>query len=139
MGVHDSESLANAQEDLANAYSELGNLTAALLATEGCIDLSYASPGCHVTRALVLLKLGRLQDARAQLAVAEKLVRYLMTTTERDLQKDEFFILRANDLQAHFLRTYNGGVRPKNPKSTHRAVWLKEIAKYRDKWEFGLR
>lgn len=86
-GVHDSESLANAQEDLANAYFELGNRTAALSATEACIDLFYASPGCHVRRAVLLLKLGRLRDARAALAIAEKLVGHLITTTERDLQR----------------------------------------------------
>lgn len=27
-----------------------------------------------------------------------------------------------------------GGVRPKNPKSTHTAIWTKELNKYRDNW-----
>jgi len=84
-GVHDSESLASAQEDLANAYFELGNLMAALSATEACIDLFYASPGCHVISAVVLLKLGRLQDVRAAHSIAERLVGHLITTTERYL------------------------------------------------------
>lgn len=85
--VHDPESLANAQEDLAIAYLKLGNLTAALLATESCIDLFYASAGCHVRWTELLLKLERPQEARASLAIAEKLVGYLITTTEKNLQR----------------------------------------------------
>ncbi len=48
---------------------------------------------------------------------------------------DEFFILTVKDLQEHFLKNYKGGVRPRNPKSTHCAIWPKELMKYRNKWE----
>lgn len=85
--VHDSESIANAHMDLANAYSGLGNQSSALAATEACIDLFYASPSCHVYRVEFLLKLERRQDARAALTIAEKLVGYLIPTTEKDLQR----------------------------------------------------
>jgi hypothetical protein len=50
-------------------------------------------------------------------------------------EKDEFYILKVKDLQNHFLRTYKGGNRPKNPKSTHCAIWPKEITKYQDRWD----
>lgn len=44
---------------------------------------------------------------------------------------DEFFILRFQDLQDHFVRSYKGGVRPKNPNSTHCAVWPKELQQFK--------
>ncbi len=47
---------------------------------------------------------------------------------------DEFFILRFQDLQDHFARSYKGGVRPRNPSSTHCAIWPKELQQYRS-WE----
>ncbi len=50
-------------------------------------------------------------------------------------ENDEFFILTMKDLQEHFLENYKGGIRPRNPKSTHCAIWPKELTKYRDNWE----
>jgi hypothetical protein len=50
-------------------------------------------------------------------------------------ERDEFYILTIADLQDHFLKHYKGGVRPRNPKSTHCAIWPKELTAYRDKWE----
>lgn len=54
---------------------------------------------------------------------------------------DEFFILDWEDLQTvigeghkAFLDKY-GGVRPKNPKSTHTAVSPKQLEMFRDNWE----
>jgi hypothetical protein len=47
---------------------------------------------------------------------------------------DEFFILRFQDLQDHFAGSYKGGVRPRNPSSTHCAIWPKELQQYRS-WE----
>jgi hypothetical protein len=46
-----------------------------------------------------------------------------------------FFILKWSALQNHFYKNYKGGIRPKNPKSTHCAIWPKELEKYRDNWE----
>ena len=50
-------------------------------------------------------------------------------------ENDEFFILTMKDLQEHFLENYKGGIRPRNHKSTHCAIWPKELTKYRDNWE----
>jgi len=105
-GVHNSEDLANAQEDISTAYFELGNLTAALSVAEACISLYYASPGCHVRRVVVFLELGRLRDARAALAVAEKLVAHLITNTENDLQRDAHPLDRElNSAKLNYLRS----------------------------------
>jgi len=50
-------------------------------------------------------------------------------------EHDDFYILMTSDLQKHFLKHYKGGVRPRNPKSTHCAIWPKELAVYRDNWK----
>lgn len=50
-------------------------------------------------------------------------------------ERDDFYILTMADLQDHFLKNYKGGVRPRNPKSTHCAIWPKELTAYRNKWE----
>ncbi|MBI4688339.1 MAG: hypothetical protein HY756_11305 [Nitrospirae bacterium] len=48
---------------------------------------------------------------------------------------DEFYVLTVKVLQEHFLKNYKGGIRPRNPKSTHCAIWPKELTKYRDNWK----
>jgi hypothetical protein len=50
-------------------------------------------------------------------------------------ERDEFYILTMADLQKHFFKHYKGGVRPRNPQSTHCAIWPKELTAYRDKWQ----
>ncbi|MEW5892736.1 MAG: hypothetical protein AB1697_06330 [Pseudomonadota bacterium] len=56
----------------------------------------------------------------------------------RENEADEFYVFRAKDLQAEIVKTYKGGVRPKNPKSMHCAVWPKQLSKYRDNWSLVL-
>ena len=48
--------------------------------------------------------------------------------------KDEFYIFHLRDLQKHFIRSYKGGRRPKNPKSMHCAIWPKDLEPFRDNW-----
>jgi len=40
---------------------------------------------------------------------------------------DTFFTLKVSDLQALLLQHYRGGKRPKNPQSTHCALWPKHL------------
>ena len=40
-----------------------------------------------------------------------------------------------SDLQNHVAENYTGGRRPRNPESTHYAIWPKELEKYRDNWD----
>lgn len=49
-------------------------------------------------------------------------------------QKDEFFIFSLKDLQKHTATVYTSRRRPKNPTSTHCAVWPKDLARFRDNW-----
>jgi len=57
-----------------------------------------------------------------------------------DKDKDQFYILRAKDLQAIIFNNYKewlrkcGGKRPKNPKSMHTAIRLEDILGYQDNW-----
>lgn len=50
----------------------------------------------------------------------------------RDPGKNEFYTLKFKDLQDHFASTYKVGRRPKNPKSTHCAVWPRELQAFRN-------
>ncbi|NOZ20506.1 MAG: hypothetical protein GXP25_05385 [Planctomycetes bacterium] len=50
-------------------------------------------------------------------------------------EQDEFYIFRKRFLQNHFLKRYKGGIRPRNPKSIHCAIWPKELKRYRDNWK----
>jgi hypothetical protein len=52
----------------------------------------------------------------------------------KEIGSDEFYIFRLSDLQDHFVRTYKGGRRPKNPESLHCAVWPEDLQRFRDNW-----
>lgn len=55
--------------------------------------------------------------------------------------QDEFYIFRIRDLQDIIDGQYRGflkskeGVRPRNPGSTHTAVWPTQLAQFRDNWD----
>lgn len=58
-----------------------------------------------------------------------------------ELGKDEFYILKIKDLQdiicnqyTAYLKQHNGR-RPKKQDSTHTAVHVKQLSKYRDNWD----
>ncbi|WP_151447150.1 hypothetical protein [Lacisediminimonas profundi] len=44
---------------------------------------------------------------------------------------DEFFVMRFRDLQDYFVGTYKAGIRPKNPNSTHCAIWPKDLQQFK--------
>ena len=58
-----------------------------------------------------------------------------------DQGKDEFYILRLQDLQRIIFKNHNEylkkhrGRRPKNPKSMHTAILSKHLSGYRDNWK----
>ena len=58
-----------------------------------------------------------------------------------DQGKDEFYILRLQDLQRIIFKSYkeylkkHGGKRPKNPESKHKAILSKHLSNYRDNWK----
>ena len=53
----------------------------------------------------------------------------------KDDERDEFYVFKLGDLQAHFAKSYKGGRRPKNPESMHCAVWPNDLEAYRDNWQ----
>jgi len=85
--VHDAEAVANAHSDIATSQFQLGNMMTALSAADTCINVFYASASCHFMRTRLLLESGRLRDARAALAITEKLVAHLIAKAETDLQR----------------------------------------------------
>ena len=82
----------------------------------------------QVGKHLVVAKLGRL----GILATLCLICVFVFLKTDGT---DSFFILSIKDLQEYFFKNYKGGIRPRNPKSTHYAIWPKELTKYRDNWE----
>src|SRR6266436_2023399 len=50
-------------------------------------------------------------------------------------EQDEFYIFRLSDLQQHTLDVYKGRKRPKNPTSTHCAVFPRHLQPFRDNWK----
>lgn len=58
-----------------------------------------------------------------------------------DLGKDEFYILRLQDLQRIIFKNHNeylrkhGGRRPKSPESMHTAILSKHLSSYQNNWE----
>jgi hypothetical protein len=56
----------------------------------------------------------------------------------RELGADEFYTMRFKDLQSHFAKTYKGGRRPRNPDSTHCAIWPKELSEFKN-WDVLLK
>lgn len=49
-------------------------------------------------------------------------------------ERHEFYIFRLSDLQQLTSELYQSRKRPKNPKSTHCAVWPKHLQEFRDNW-----
>lgn len=47
---------------------------------------------------------------------------------------DEFYIFHWSFLQKFFYKNYTGGIRPRNPKSTHCAILPKDLVKFKDNW-----
>ncbi len=58
--------------------------------------------------------------------------------------KDEFYIMKFRDLQNIIFKHYkknleaHGGRRPKNPDSTHTAIWPESLERFRDNWQLIL-
>ncbi len=49
-------------------------------------------------------------------------------------EQDEFYIFRLRDLQEQTFEIYKSRRRPKNPESTHCAVWPKHLQEFRNNW-----
>ena len=52
-----------------------------------------------------------------------------------DEREDQFFVFTLAHLQKHTASIYKSRRRPKNPASTHCAVYPKDLAGFRDNWE----
>jgi hypothetical protein len=73
-GVVDIENVSDAYEDVVRAEFELKHFTAALQASDRCLNKWYSNAGCHVLRLQSLLALNRLNTARTELERSKKLV-----------------------------------------------------------------
>lgn len=105
-GVFDAEDFSGAYENMAGANIGLGNPKKALSAADSCIATYYANIGCHVQRAVALIALQRLPDARVALDRSEKLIAHRIEATTRDLRtarhtpEKELLEARLNNFEA---------------------------------------
>jgi tetratricopeptide (TPR) repeat protein len=83
----DSKLLSKVYEDLASAHHNRGNLLAALEASEKCIDIFYTNHGCHQTKVMVLINLGRKSEALAACEIAERLIAHLIKVNQSNLRQ----------------------------------------------------
>jgi hypothetical protein len=49
-------------------------------------------------------------------------------------EQDEYYIFTLQDLQDHTFEVYKSRQRPKNPQSTHCAVWPRDLQRFKDNW-----
>ena len=85
-GVFYAEDFSGAYEGIADANIALGNPKKAIAAADACIATFYANTGCQLQRAVALIELKRLPEARSALDRAEKLIAHRAETARRDLK-----------------------------------------------------
>jgi hypothetical protein len=104
--VLDDEEIASSFEDIAIARSEGGNPGAALKAADDCIRTYYVNAGCHALRAETLFKIGRQNEARAELNVAGKIASTAIANYHEKLDNEtepldkELYSAKLRELQA---------------------------------------
>jgi len=82
----DSEEYSNAFVHVAMASLGLGNIPAALSASDSCIATYYANSECHISKLNALIAAGRLTEAKSTFSVAERLVEHSLESTQRRLR-----------------------------------------------------
>jgi hypothetical protein len=82
-GVTGAQDISDAYEDIAKANLAMHRAQDALEAANMCVTTYYANPGCHLEKALAMLALNRLIEARDILDVTERLLKSALT--ENDL------------------------------------------------------
>lgn len=85
-GVFDAEDFSSAFEGIAEANIALGNPKKAIAAADACIAAYYANTGCQLQRAVALIELKRMPEARSALGRAEKLIAHRTESAKRELK-----------------------------------------------------
>jgi hypothetical protein len=71
----------------------------ALDAAISCIDFSYIhSSGCHIEKAVALMALGRLAEARATIEIGERLLKQNLSQNESDIREARSCVERKRDV-----------------------------------------
>lgn len=71
--------------DMAEANIKLGNLNKALLASEKCIEASYADPECHFFKAKILMQLNRFDEAHIALNETKELTEIKINDNKQNI------------------------------------------------------
>jgi hypothetical protein len=99
IGVFGIAENATGHEQIASANVELGNFRKALTASERCVATYYATTGCHLSKARALIGLKRMTDAKASLALADKLIEHRIRSISDELAADQS-AAKTKDLQS---------------------------------------
>ncbi len=109
------------------------------------IQVKANAKGDWILRADSFLNIDYNEEKKTQTIIGKKdfkksgLIYIFVKLVEQG--KDEFYVLRLQDLQRIILRNHNEwlrkheGRRPKNPESMHIALSSKHLSGYRDNWQ----
>ena len=116
-GVFDAEDFSGAYEGIADANIAMGNPKKAIAAADACIATFYANTGCQVQRAVALIDLKRLPEARSALDRAEKLIAHRTEIVKRELKTagrgQEKELVEANIYKLEALQSHATALRGK--------------------------
>jgi hypothetical protein len=82
----DNEGYSAAFVHVAMANLELGNIPAALSASESCIVTYYPNSECHISKLEALIAAGQLTEAKSTFSIAERLVERSLESTQHSLR-----------------------------------------------------
>ena len=100
------ENYSRTHEQRALANNRLGFAKKAAFIAETCISLYYTNSGCHLQRAIALLDLGRVAEAKTSLDRTARLIQHLIDVAGENLKTatepgaKEYLAARLEELEA---------------------------------------
>ncbi|MAH85470.1 MAG: hypothetical protein CBB68_14695 [Rhodospirillaceae bacterium TMED8] len=99
------------------------------------------TPGVNAKKYLNIQIDGNRQTVKGKSKDIDRDLIFVMVKVGQDYGEDEFYVFDQGVVQdlvniqyRSFLRKH-GGVRPRNPKTTHCSYYLKDLIRYRDNWD----
>jgi hypothetical protein len=102
------------------------------------------TPGVDAKKYLNIHIDGNRQTVKGKAKDIDRDLIFVLVKVGQDYGEDEFYVFDQGVVQdlvnteyRRFLRKH-GGVRPRNPKTTHCSYYLKDLVDYRDNWDLVL-
>lgn len=84
-GVLEDRYVADAHGDSSDAHYKLGDWGEALDHANSCIDLFYFATFCHTSKFMILVELGKLEEAKKSFRVAEQVIIHAARQNQLDV------------------------------------------------------